>query len=188
MLWRRFATQCYSYNPSAGLSLPPHLAAAALHSHGSRACVADEHYFATLLATRGLEAGASCDAALTFTDWQAEAWSPVRYAAADVRPGLVARMRRGLWEPRPCPAAGAMASAWRLYSPGGGAGPGPADANASAYEPMPDRCMLFARKFGADAGEVLAGLADSCDPGTPALRPGCLEPDPGTDSAAVDAA
>ena len=38
----------------------------------SRFCASDEHYIPTLLAVRGLEAGADCRAATTYTHWEGE--------------------------------------------------------------------------------------------------------------------
>lgn len=54
--------QCYSLNHAAGITLPPYLQRrleAQGAELGDRPCVADEHYFATLLAVRDLESEAS---------------------------------------------------------------------------------------------------------------------------------
>ena len=215
--------QCYSLNHAAGIALPPYLQRrleAQGAELGDRPCVADEHYFATLLAVRDLESEASdpadwadqgwscllghslycyfrvgncilsleyhltdqplilhappsqvsCEGTLTFTEWEEPAWSPKLFTAAAVDAETLQVMRRGRWEQRACPALRAMSSAFGLYRPS-------SDAGREPYKPMPDRCMLFARKFAPDAVQPLRHLGKACGTEGLALDVACVSAD-----------
>lgn len=100
------------------------------------------------------------------------------YHASDVGPELLRVMRRGVWEVRECPVAAALSSARRQYlaatlEPETGRPEGADTGAAPAYRPMPDRCMLFARKFAPDALPALLRLGALCDEEGTAIHPSC---------------
>lgn len=112
----------------------------------------------------------SCEGTLTFTEWEEPAWSPKLFTAASVDAETLQVMRRGRWEQRPCPALRAMSSAFGLYRPS-------SDAGREPYKPMPDRCMLFARKFAPDAVQPLRHLGKACGTEGLALDVACVSAD-----------
>uniref|UniRef100_A0A1D1ZSR7 Uncharacterized protein n=2 Tax=Auxenochlorella protothecoides TaxID=3075 RepID=A0A1D1ZSR7_AUXPR len=187
-LWRLFEQECYSYEPGGGLPLPPYMRAVGRSASARRSCVSDEHYFPTLLAVAGLQNETSCEGSLTFTHWAGGGWSPKVYRARDVGPELLRVMRRGVWETRECPVAAALASAAAQHrARGSWAGLGlprelhhsDGDPSPPGYQPMPDRCMLFARKFAPDALPALLRLGGVCDQEGTAIHPSCLSQDMG---------
>lgn len=130
----------------------------------------------------------SCEGSLTFTHWAGGGWSPKVYRARDVGPELLRVMRRGVWETRECPVAAALASAAAQHrARGSWAGLGlprelhhsDGDPSPPGYQPMPDRCMLFARKFAPDALPALLRLGGVCDQEGTAIHPSCLSQDMG---------
>lgn len=83
---------------------------------------------------------------------------------------MLQMMRRGRWEHRTCPVEQALRSAYDLYGE---------KNDFKSYEAMPDRCMLFARKFDEDALERLRELGKACGANGLALDPKCADQNEG---------